>query len=130
MAQKITPAHINLLLKHLYVPDQLTDEETTQAKNISLHKASIGEVVETVMEMTKPTQQQINGVDRGIDVVEVLLRTKLNLTDKDFETAEKSVDEMNKKAQEEMLAGMKEKLEALRKESGNVKETVELKGDK
>lgn len=112
--KQLTNEHITLLLKNNYVPDSLTEEEKAQARNIAMHRTNVGEVIQLVIRLMEPYQKQINGVDRGIDVIEYMLRKHLKLTDKDFEKAEKAVDKMNKKAQEELVKSYQESLEKLR----------------
>lgn len=112
--KQLTNEHITLLLKNNYVPDSLTEEEKAQARNIAMHRTNVGEVIQLVIRLMEPYQKQINGVDRGIDVIEYMLRKHLKVTDKDFEKAEKAVDKMNKKAQEELVKSYQESLEKLR----------------
>lgn len=112
--KQLTNEHITLLLKNNYVPDSLTEEEKAQARNIAMHRTNVGEVIQLVIRLMEPYQKQINGVDRGIDVIEYMLRKHLKVTDKDFEKAEKAVDKMNKRAQEELVKSYQESLEKLR----------------
>jgi len=115
--KQLTNEQITLLLKLNYVPDSLTEEETVTAKNIAMHRTNVGEVVKLITRLLEPNQKQVNGVDRGIDVIERLLRNKLKLTDKDFEKAEKEVDEINEQEREKLVKSYREALDKMRTET-------------
>lgn len=115
--KQLTNEQITLLLKLNYVPDSLTEEETVTAKNIAMHRTNVGEVVKLITRLLEPNQKQVNGVDRGIDVIERLLRNKLKLTDKDFEKAEKEVDEINEQEREKLVKSYQEALDKMRTET-------------
>jgi len=115
--KQLTNEQITLLLKLNYVPDSLTEEETVTAKNIAMHRTNVGEVVKLITRLLEPNQKQVNGVDRGIDVIERLLRNKLKLTDKDFEKAEKEVDKINEQEREKLVKSYREALDKMRTET-------------
>lgn len=115
--KQLTNEQITLLLKLNYVPDSLTEEETVTAKNIAMHRTNVGEVVKLITRLLEPNQKQVNGVDRGIDVIERLLRNKFDLTDKDFEKAEKEVDEINEQEREKLVKSYREALDKMRTET-------------
>jgi len=115
--KQLTNEQITLLLKLNYVPDSLTEEETVTAKNIAMHRTNVGEVVKLITRLLEPNQKQVNGVDRGIDVIERLLRNKLKLTDKDFEKAEKEVDKINEQERKKLVKSYREALDKMRTET-------------
>ncbi|MBT9670536.1 hypothetical protein GPK34_00595 [Secundilactobacillus kimchicus] len=91
-------------------PALLTKEDQTAADDLGAKGANLREVLDLLDFPIQTIQKQYSNIAEPVDVINELLRSKLGITEADYDVAEETVKKKNEAAMEELTKNFLDKV--------------------